>query len=389
MTRAVGGALVLCGILTPRAALAQSRDLVLPRRVPQTARPESESLPETAEALDAQLRAMDESRALCRALHEEIRAQWRVIPGSEEHEFGLDAVFAQQVVDELWHDWGFPVVNYFHQQAILADLGRISLRAGAAQRPDLQAVVRSGLLEYCRGGGAETCDPKMLSIAFRWADGLEDPEVRTIVESIGDPYGLLKKDPSARRKNGQLERPQGDVEPSDSPDAVIFEEELAAIARLLSEDDGGVAAGASSSARQEARQLLRDLRKWMHHGARDASELRRIATRAARGFGDAQLDDRVLRSLLTAYRQVLQQRSKPLEQAMVKVIDADLVRVGRAKQGQVETQLLWGRAVEFMGPRSSSELQAVLHQRAKAAEDPRLVYVLSRAQEKLKPAEKP
>ncbi len=272
---------------------------------------------------------------------EDMRARWKLLRA--EYELAgrqLNESLARAMLDELWHDWGSPNVNAIAQSRALGSIGTYVYHA----TPEARAILRDGLVEYYQGGGAhDEYVAKDLARVFDHGGFLDDPEVQEIVAALGDPEGVL-------------------------PDRKPLE------------------AGAD---RKAARQLLRDLRMFLHTKKRDPAELQRIAARAARGFGSERIDEQVLQSLLTAYRQILLGTNPKADEAIVKIIDRDLIRIGRAapvvarpaakKRSVIKMRVSWARAVAAMQARASEALRKLVAKQAEAESNKTVIAALRRA----------
>lgn len=376
---------------------AQDNDEKWPRRVPIADESLSYQPTATKEDLAAHIKAIDESTDRYRAIHGEIRAHWQVIRKGDEYEFDMDPKCAQTMIDELWRDWGYKDANYFYQLRVLGSLSGMARMASSAHRSDIQAILRDGYVEYYHGGGLRSDSAKMfLSHGIEYSGGLEYPAIRKIVKELGDPEHILDdgmatdtgdmpldEDPMNQHKQALAE----DV--PDPVDTLLSEAERNSVAPSLLQDDTGAESGGSSDARKAARGLIRELRQLMRAGAGDAKELEHIAARAARGFGDARIDEEVLRSLLVAYRQILQRKHRPASKKIVAAIERDLVRIGRAKPCSAHTQFLWARAVAAMEQRASSALKDVLRELVKAEKKKNVSAALQYAAEKVGLSEMP
>ena len=275
--------------------------------------------------------AMDDSLARITRWCDEVKRNGRVV----------DEELAARLVEELWYDTGLPDTNAVHQRSVLAFIDGY-LRSKFTT-PTAREVFRSGLIEYYKGGGGDLDQRLAKALHKALADGkhANDAEAEAIMAAIAESW---------------------DFEAAGQRTAVTRK----------------------APGRHGARELLRRLRAFERAGGQDSKELAAIIKRACQGFGNERVDGIVRNALLRTYGVLLGRKKNAPPSAVVKLIDADLVRIGKLELKQRTTRLLWAKVVEIMGDRASQRLRSVLAQRLKTERDKAIQGALRRAADRLK-----
>lgn len=254
-----------------------------------------------------------------------------------------DAAHAQALLNELYTDFGDPVMNLQNQGAVLGFISDMSKLPAERITPDGCAVLTQGLLEYVRKGGGRTCidtevylsgalsrlapdnsDALDLAIqlgqdAAEWVDAVDaGPVFSKLVQQN------LEQIPSAEFQFQLYERSSG-IAPKEPPQR--YRDALQALADVLEKN-------------APPDQLERRLRK--------------AAKAATADCGDAELNGDLLCRLLIVYRCVLQRRPA-VAKASAEFIDWDLIRLARGDVKSATQWDLWSQAVVKLGPDRISE----------------------------------
>lgn len=254
-----------------------------------------------------------------------------------------DAAQGQALLNELYTDYGDPLMNLQNQGTVLGFISVMSKLPAERITPDGCAVLTTGLLEYVRKGGGRTCidtevhlsgalsrlapdNPEALELAIQlghdaaeWVEAVDaGPIFRELVQNN------LEQIPSAEFQLQRYESISG-IEPKDPPQR--YRDALKALADVLEK----------KSPPDELERRLRNAGKF-----------------ATTDCGNAELNGDLLCRLLIVYRCVLQRRP-PVAKSCVEFIDWDLVRLARREVKSAMQWDLWSQAVVKLGAERCSE----------------------------------
>jgi len=289
-----------------------------------------------------------------------------------------DAARGAAFVNELYTDYGDPVMNGENQGNVLSYLADVSNWPAERLTPEGRAAMAAGLMAYVRQGGGQIGIAAQVDVSRALSRlAPENPEALDLALELANDAAEWVEAVDA----GPVFREfvQKNLEQMPGEDVWL----------QLYERTSGVSPKAPPQRYRDALKALADVLEKNAPPDELERRLRKAGKAATADCGDAELNGDLLCRLLIVYRCVLQRRP-PVAKSCAEFIDWDLVRLARGDVKSATQWDLWSQAAVKLGPERFSErmrdcVRELVAQKAPPAEQraalTRLATLTSRPQD--------